>query len=225
MNTKKSDEADQESFTKAKTRGLVGLMLALAITLCAFEYTIWDPIEYGMQKIDNNLLEEEEVMEAPPEVIPPPPPPPPQPTIIEIVEDDEEIEEELEVEELEVEEDTEIEIIEAEEEEVVEEEIFTIVEDMPSFPGGEAEMYRYLGKTIKYPPMAKDAGITGIVYVGFVVDKKGSITEVKTKKGIGGGCDKEAERVVKNMPKWKAGKQRGKPVNVAYTIPIRFTLK
>lgn len=145
--------------------------------------------------------------------------------MIEIVEDDEEIEEELELEDMEIDQDTEIEFIEAVEEEVVEEEIFTIVEDMPSFPGGEAKLFEYLGKNIKYPQIAKEAGISGIVYVNFVVDTKGDITDVKVLRGIGGGCDEEALRVVKNMPKWSPGKQRGKPVKVSYNLPIRFSLK
>lgn len=110
---------------------------------------------------------------------------------------------------------------------VVEEEpqIFTIVEEMPSFPGGEAELFKYLGKTVKYPPMAQDAGITGVVYMTFVVDENGKVKDPKVLRGIGGGCDEEAIRVVKAMPAWDPGKQRGKPVRVQYNLPIRFTLK
>ncbi len=110
---------------------------------------------------------------------------------------------------------------------VVDEEpqIFTIVEEMPSFPGGEAELFKYLGKTVKYPPMAQDAGITGVVYMTFVVDENGKVKDPKVLRGIGGGCDEEAIRVVKAMPAWEPGKQRGKPVRVQYNLPIRFTLK
>lgn len=110
---------------------------------------------------------------------------------------------------------------------VVEEEpqIFTIVEEMPSFPGGEAELFKFLRKTVKYPQMAQDAGITGVVYMTFVVDGNGKVKDPKVLRGIGGGCDEEAIRVVKSMPAWEPGKQRGKPVSVQYNLPIRFTLK
>jgi len=108
---------------------------------------------------------------------------------------------------------------------VVEVQIFTIVEEMPTFPGGEAELFKYLAKNIKYPQMASDAGISGVVYVTFVVGRDGKITDVKVLRGIGGGCDEEAVRVVKSMPPWKPGKQRGKPVTVQYNLPIRFTLR
>lgn len=110
---------------------------------------------------------------------------------------------------------------------LVEEEpqIFTIVEEMPSFPGGEAELFKYLGKAIKYPDIAKDAGISGVVYMTFVVDENGKVRDPKVLRGIGGGCDEEATRVVKSMPAWDPGKQRGKPVRVQYNLPIRFTLR
>ncbi len=103
--------------------------------------------------------------------------------------------------------------------------IFTIVEEMPSFPGGEAKLFEYLGKHIKYPQMATDMGISGVVYVTFVVDEHGKVKDPKVLRGIGGGCDEEAIRVVKNMPTWEPGKQRGKAVRVQYNLPIRFTLR
>ena len=103
--------------------------------------------------------------------------------------------------------------------------IFVRSEKMPVFGKGVADLLRYLAKNIKYPSMARQAGITGIVYVAFVVNKKGEVVDVKILKGIGAGCDKEAIRVVENMPKWKPGKQRGKRVSVKYTLPIRFELR
>jgi protein TonB len=108
---------------------------------------------------------------------------------------------------------------------VPEEQIFTIAEEMPSFPGGEAELFKYLGKNIMYPEIANSAGISGVVYMTFVVNKDGTLRDVKVLRGIGGGCDEEAMRVVKNMPAWKPGKQRGKSVTVQYNLPIRFTLR
>lgn len=103
--------------------------------------------------------------------------------------------------------------------------IFTIVEEMPSFPGGEAKLFEYLRGNIKYPPVARENGITGRVYVTFVVDREGKIKESKIIRGIGAGCDEEALRVVRNMPDWKVGKQNGRPVQVQYNLPINFTLK
>jgi protein TonB len=103
--------------------------------------------------------------------------------------------------------------------------IFTIVEEMPSFPGGEEKMLEYVAKNIKYPPVARENGIQGRVYVNFYIDKDGKVQNAKVVRGIGGGCDEEALRVVKTMPTWKPGKQNGRAVNVNYNLPINFTLK
>jgi protein TonB len=111
--------------------------------------------------------------------------------------------------------------------EPVKEEIFTIVEQMPEFPGGMNEMMKYIQKNISYPQMEKEAGISGKCYVTFVVGKDGSIEDVKVLRGVSGGpgCDKEAIRVVKSMPKWSAGKQNGRAVQVQYNLPISFSLR
>lgn len=103
--------------------------------------------------------------------------------------------------------------------------VFTIVEEMPSFPGGENERNRFLAMNINYPQEAVLTGIQGTVYVQFIIDRNGSVTEVKVLKGIGGGCDEEAMRVVQIMPKWKPGKQNGKNVRVIFNMPIYFRLK
>ncbi len=103
--------------------------------------------------------------------------------------------------------------------------IFTVVEEMPGFPGGEAKLFEYLQKNIKYPPVARENGIQGRVYVTFVVDKEGKIRDAKILRGIGGGCDEEALRVVRTMPQWKAGRQNGRSVQVQYNLPVNFTLK
>ena len=226
MENKKNPGSDIE-----QRKGLlfqIGVVFALALVLVSFEWAIFDKSNANLGALNLDIDEEEMTpitQQAPPP--PPPPPPPPQTTIIEIVEDDEEIEEELEMDDTEADEDTEIEIQEIEEEEeFVEPEIFTIVEEMPEFPGGgEAAMYKYLGKNLKYPPMAKDAGIQGIVYVTFVVKEDGKIDNVKVLRGIGGGCDESAIAVVEKMPKWNPGKQRGKAVRVQYNLPVRFILK
>ena len=220
MEAKKTEEANLE-----KRKGsfmLIGVLTALAVTLVAFEWTAFEEKNTDMGKLELDFLEEEVI---PASVTPPPPPPPPPAptTVLEIVEDEVVVEEKEQVNQ-EVKEETKV-VVQQREEEVEEEQVFTIVEDMPTFPGGEAELFKYLGKTIKYPQMAQDASISGVVYVTFVVGKDGKISDAKVLRGIGGGCDEEALRVVRAMPTWKPGKQRGKPVTVQYNLPIRFTLR
>jgi len=103
--------------------------------------------------------------------------------------------------------------------------IFTYVEQMPEFPGGQAAIAEYLYKNLRYPEMAKENNIQGRVSVKFVVNEEGNVSDVQVVKGIGGGCDEEAVRVVKKMPSWKAGKQNGRAVKVWYTLPITFKLE
>ena len=102
--------------------------------------------------------------------------------------------------------------------------VYQIVEEMPQFPGGENALMEYVSKNVVYPEEAKEKEIQGRVFIGFVVEKDGSIGEVKVLRGIGGGCDEEAVRVIKGMSKWKPGLQKGKPVRVSYQIPIYFKL-
>ena len=102
--------------------------------------------------------------------------------------------------------------------------IFTIVSIQPSFEGGVDKMYQWLGENIKYPQEARESGISGTVVVTFVVEKDGSITNVEPLNKIGGGCEQEAVRVVKLMPKWRGGKQNNMPVRVQFNIPIKFSL-
>jgi len=106
-----------------------------------------------------------------------------------------------------------------------EEEIFTAVEQNPEFPGGTSEMYKYINSKIKYPPAAQRANISGRVFVKFVVEKDGSIGKIEILKGIGFGCDEEAERVIKDMPKWNPGRQNGKNVRVFFTMPVFYQLE
>jgi len=107
------------------------------------------------------------------------------------------------------------------------EELFTVVEQMPTFPGGDEALYKYLQKNIQYPQMERENGITGRVYIEFIVDKDGNITEIKEKRGVAGGpgLAKEAIRVIKAMPAWKAGKQNGRGVKVQMVLPVNFSLK
>lgn len=103
-------------------------------------------------------------------------------------------------------------------------EAFTIVEEMPEFPGGPEAMMKYISSHINYPQDAIDNEIEGSVFISFVVERDGSIGEAKVLRGIGGGCSEEALRVVNSMPNWKPGKQRGKLVRTRYNLPIRFKL-
>lgn len=99
------------------------------------------------------------------------------------------------------------------------------IEIQPTFPNGFEGLMMYLGKRIKYPQQAKMTGTTGKVYVQFIVEKDGSLSEIKTLRGIGEGCDEEAMRAVKNMPIWEPGSQKGKPVRVRFVLPVNFTLR
>ena len=216
MESKKNPEVDLE-----RKKGLflqIGLVIALLVVLGAFEYKTYEKIAYNLGALSLDDLEEEIIPITKQELKPPPPPPPP-PEIIEIVEDDVEIEDEIEIEDTESDEDEEIEIIEEDDDE-----FFMVVENMPIFPGGDLGLMKYIQKHVKYPAIAKEYNITGKVYVSFIVDKSGSVTNVKIVRGVDKNLDSEAVRVVKSLPKYKPGKQRGKAVRVMFTIPINFTL-
>ena len=100
-----------------------------------------------------------------------------------------------------------------------------MIEQQPAFPDGEAALFKYLSENIKYPAMARENGIEGTVHIAFVIGKDGSVTGAKVLRGIGGGCNEEALRVVKSMPKWIPAKQKNKPVKVKYTLPVKFKLQ
>jgi protein TonB len=104
-------------------------------------------------------------------------------------------------------------------------EIFVVVEEMPQFPGGDQALLNFLYGQLRYPAMALDNRIEGVVVVQFIINEKGKITNPKILRGIGGGCDEEALRVISLMPDWKPGRQRSLPVRVRYNLPIRFELK
>ena len=216
MELKKNPEISLE-----KKKGLffqIGLVLSLVIVLVAFEWKNYEKLEYNLGQLNLDDMEEEIIPITKQELKPPPPPPPP-PEVIEIIEDDDEIEDELEIEDTESDEDEEIEI-----EEEDDEEFFMVVENMPEFPGGDLGLMKYIQKHVKYPAIAKEYNITGKVYVSFIVDKSGSVTNAKIVRGVDKNLDAEALRVVKSLPKYKPGKQRGKAVRVMFTIPINFTL-
>ncbi len=224
MIEKKTAKADL-----AKKSGLflsIGLVISLLLVITAFEWKFYDEgslVDLGT--VDDNF---EDMMEIPPTQQPPPPPPViQQPEIVEVP-DEEEIEQEIEVNlDVEITEETVIEDIifeEAPEEEVADE-IFTIVEDQPSFQGGgNAAFLQWVGKNLRYPAQAQRMGLEGRVYVQFVIERDGSVTDVQAIKGIGGGADEEAVRVIQSAPKWSPGKQRGRAVRVRMILPISFQL-
>lgn len=203
----------------------IGMAASLLIVIVAFEWRSYD--ESALLDLGQVEDDFEDILEIPPTEQPPPPPPKVQvPEIVEVP-DEEEIEEEIEVElDVEVTEETVVEEIvfeEAPEEENVDE-VFTIVEESASFPGGYAAWGKFLQKQLKYPRQAQRMGIEGRVFVQFIVERDGSLTDIQVVKGIGAGADEEAIRVLKNSPKWKPGKQRGKPVRQKYIQNIQFKL-
>jgi protein TonB len=228
MELKKSERADLE-----KKRGVffqLGLIFTMAILLVAFEWKSFDAQDDELYSNRQAISEVEELTQITLQNIPPPPPPPPAPSLVlNIVENTAEIGNDISID-AEADESTQVEeyktpvAMQEEEKEVDEQDIFLIVESSPAFPGGELARMRFLQDNIKYPPIAKESGIQGTVHLTFVIERDGSVTDVKLLRGIGGGCDEEAIRVVKNMPKWEPGKQRGKPVRVQFNLPIKFNL-
>ncbi|NOX86795.1 MAG: energy transducer TonB [Chlorobi bacterium] len=225
MEIKKTKKADLES--KKSLFFEIGLVIALLVVFGAFQYKSYEKqtINLQQQAVDNTPEEIIPITEQ--KVKPPPPPPPKQVTQIEVVDDNVDVDEDIDID-ADADENT---IVQEyippsdDEEEVDEQQIFTVVESMPEFPGGMGALMKYLAENIKYPSLAKESGIQGRVFINFVVEPDGSISNVKVLRGIGGGCDEEAVRVVKSMPKWKPGMQRGKPVRVSYNLPVKFTLQ
>ena len=233
MISRKTTQADIEN--KRSTLRALGFIASLSLVLIALSWTSYDVITRQALNYEADLLEDEEI---PINIVTPPPPPPPpqQTTVIEIVDDEEEIEIELEIEDIELDEDTEIEIIE-EDDDVEDDTPFMIVENMPALAqcktmrGDERhqctqmEIIRYVSKNTKYPPIAKDAGIQGTVFVYFVVGKDGKVKDVKVLREVDSRLDKEAKRVVESLPRFDPGSQRGKNVSVQYTIPVKFIIR
>lgn len=227
MEVKKNPKADLERF-----KGLffeIGIALSLAFVLLAFEWSQSEKTDASLGKLQDVIAEEEIIPITRQEEIKAPPPPP-APAVVEvltIVENDAEIENEVELQSTEADQNTQIEVVEVQEEkEEEEQQVFFIVEEMPEFPGGgESELRKFIRENTKYPEIAKENGIQGRVFVQFVVNSKGQVTDAKVVRGVDPSLDAEAIRVVQSMPAWKPGKQRGKAVRVSYTVPINFTLQ
>ena len=225
MEAKKTPKADLEP--KRALFIQIGLIVALAAMLVAFEWKTYDVKQLDLSARTAEKVEEDLIEITQQNKPPPPPAAPPTTTLINIVQDDVEVEDDFMID-AEATQLTEIPKYVppavVEEEEVSEAEIFTVVESAPTFPGGDIARIKYLTENIKYPQMARESSIQGTVYATFVVERDGSVTDVRVLRGIGGGCDEEALRVIKAMPRWTPGKQRGKPVRVQFTMPIKFTL-
>jgi len=227
MEIKKTDKANLE-----KKRGVflqLGYVIVLGLVLLAFEWGTRPSEINKLGELGDMDLEEEIIPITRQQNEPPPPPPPPQTTeVINIVEDDVEIEDELILDDTEADQDDAIEIVEfeEEEEEVNEQEVFFVVEDMPTFQGQSKDAFRiYIQQNLRYPIIAQENGISGKVFVQFDINAKGNLTNVIVVRGVDPSLDKEAVRVVKSSPKWTPGKQRGRPVNVRFTFPIVFQLQ
>ena len=228
MEIKKSPKADLEG--KKSTWRLIVYVLILAVLFVSFEWTERDKQVTTDTGIVEPILEEEMVPITEQEEVKQAPPPPEAPKVeevLKIVENDAQVEESTiqSSEETGQAVDVKYVPVEVEEEPVEEEQIFQVVEEMPEFPGGMAECLKFLAKNIKYPTIAQENGVQGRVIVQFVVNSDGTIVDPVVMRSVDPYLDKEALRVIKMMPKWKPGKQRGKAVRVKYTVPVTFKLQ
>jgi len=224
MEIKKNPKADLERYRMIFLQ--LGLIVTLSIVFTAFEWQFGGDSSNSLGDLDLIIVEEEIIPITKMEDIKPPPPPPQVVEVIDIVDDEEEIENEIEIEDSEANQFTEVKHIEIKEEEEDDEIInFYVIEDKPEFPGGgEGALLKWIADNTQYPAIAKDMGIQGRVFVQFIIERDGSVSNVEVIRGVDPSLDREALRVVNSMPKWKPGRQRGKPVKVSFQIPINFRL-
>ncbi len=228
MQTKKSQKASLED--KKVIYILMGFVFVLSVCYVAFEWTEKEVTKYEVTDTDFLFEEEVEIQQTEQKENPQPPQPPAaqEVEVLNVVKDDVE----TEAIEINTEDDKNTEVViaapveapvEEEEEESV---VFVVVETMPEFPGGQQALFKYLSENVKYPVIAQENGIQGRVICQFVVNKDGAIVDVEVVRSGGDpSLDKEAVRVIKSMPKWNPGKQRGKAVRVKYTVPVNFRLQ
>jgi protein TonB len=225
MESRKTAKGDLES--KKAIFFEIGLVIAMALVYISLNAKSYEKRSAATfkQQVQHNTEELVPITEQK-QKLPPPPPPPKQVTQIKIVSNDVKVNDNVDI-------DVSANMNTAvakytppvEDEDVQQQQIFVVVEDMPQFPGGMGAVMKFLATHIQYPALAKESGIQGRVFINFVVEPNGQIDHVKVLRGIGGGCDEEAVRVVKSMPKWIPGKQRGKPVRVSFNLPVKFTLE
>ncbi|MBL7856969.1 MAG: energy transducer TonB [Cyclobacteriaceae bacterium] len=225
MEPKKTAKADLD-----KQRPLffsIGLLIAMSLAVLGFQYRQYDNTDIELDQRKN--IQVEELIDVPPTKMPPPPQPIlQQPNIVEVP-DEKELKEDLKIEfDMEITEATKVQEITisepvADQKEDVDE-IFLIVEQTAEPKGGMQAFYKYVNEGIKYPAQARRQGVEGRVFVEFVVDREGNLTDVHSVKGIGAGCDEEAIRIIQSSPKWIPAKQRGKAVRQRMVLPITFKL-
>jgi protein TonB len=231
MEIKKAKKADLENGKSSNY--LMGLIIGLAFIFVGFEWgtrDVKEVIDTGISEVA--FVEDIEITR--PEDTPPPPPPPPVAVVAEVlnvVEDNVKIEQVDIVTSEDNQRTAQVQTYVApaaavqEEEEESAQPIFTVVEEMPKFPGGDGELLKFLANGIKYPVIAQENGIQGRVTCSFTVNRDGSVVDAEVLRGVDPSLDKEALRVINTMPKWTPGKQRGKPVRVKYTVPVTFRLQ
>jgi periplasmic protein TonB len=224
MEVKKTSKADLSN--KTMFFFSIGLFITMSAIVAIFEYKTYEKsVDLGVTQLDGHL---DELIDVPPTEQPPPPPPQlQQPQVVEVP-DEEKIDEEIKVNlDVEMTEETKVEQIEikheVEEEEDIDQ-IFTIVEEIAEPIGGKTAFYKYITENMKYPALARRMNVSGRVFCEFVVNRDGSIQDVKVVRGIGAGCDEEAVRVLQGAPPWKPAKQRGKAVRSRFHMPLTFKL-
>ena len=229
MEIKKSEKANLEN--KKLLFIEIGLIISLAITYMAFEWTSTET-SVSTLEAEAEVVLEEEIIPITQETPPPPPAAPKIPVLsdqIDIVDDEIEVDDDMFMN-LEDDSSLGVEIMDyvEVEEEVVEEEAipFQLVEEKPSFQGGDANQFsKWVNSRLQYPEIAKENGVQGRVTLQFTVEKDGTVTKVRVLRGVDPSLDKEAVRVVSMSPKWKPGKQRDRAVPVTYTFPVIFQLR
>ncbi len=226
MKVKKSPQADLEN--KKSIFLQIGFVVALGLMFLAFEWSTTDAEYSGLDFADDIVPAEDIIPVTIQEEAKPPLPSPLKPIdILIIVENDDDLDETLEIENSEMNEDDIIdfsnipEVAEPDDDAI----IFINVQEMPEFPGGMSALLRYIAKSVRYPVIAQENRVEGRVFVTFVVNSRGEVQDVEISRGVDPALDKEAIRVIRTLPDWKPGKQRGKPANVRYTVPINFMLQ
>ena len=228
MEVKKSDKANLE--TKKPMFLQFGIIVALLVSLLAFEWTTGERNDSAFDGMSEEAIEEEQIPVT--EETPPEQAPPPEVTVtdlFEIVEDDVVVKTDVAFDDDETSEDKVVEIyapVLNMEEEKTEDEIFVIVEDMPTFKGGDINKFRdWVQKRVTYPELASENGIQGRVFITFVVETNGTVSGVNVTRSVDQLLDEAAKEAVAASPKWEPGMQRGRPVRVRYSIPIIFQLQ
>ncbi|MCU0445394.1 MAG: TonB family protein [Microscillaceae bacterium] len=228
METKKNPAVDLRQ--KSPLFFNIGLVLSLALVMTAFEWKFYDNLEkVEIVGLENDFTAMEDIPIIPQKQLPPPVIK--APVIVEVPNEEplEDIEATFEETELKETNTPVVKITPPVTDPIIDEskedEPLVFAETQPSFGKGMEDFYKYVSKNIEYPKQARRMDIEGKVFVQFVVDKDGSLSEVKVVKGIGAGCDEEAIRVLKESPKWRPGKQRGRAVRVRMSLPIFFQIQ